>query len=192
MTFLVLGLVVFLGTHSLRMLAGEWRSAQVARLGEQKWKGLVSLVAIAGFVLLVWGFGQARMATVVVWDPPAWTRGAASLLLLPAFVLIVAGNVRGTRMKAAVGHPMVLGTLLWALAHLMATRTLADVVLFGSFLAWALVDFVAARRRDRAAGTVYPPGSLGRDALVVAIGAVAWAVFGYWLHGWLIGVRPIG
>ncbi len=99
-------------------------------------------------MLLVWGYGQARLDPVVLWNPPLWMRYVAALLTLPAFVLVVAGNMRGTRMKAALGHPMVLGVKLWAFAHLIANGTLAAAVLFGSFLVWAIVDFASLRRRD--------------------------------------------
>ncbi len=190
MTALVAGLLLFLGVHSVRIVADGWRSAQIARLGPLPWRGLYSLVSLVGFVLIVWGYGQARLDPVVVWTPPAWTRYATSLLVLPAFILIVAGNMRGTKMKAALGHPMVLGTKLWAFAHLLSNGTLADIVLFGAFLVWAIVDFASARRRDRAAGTVYAPGSMSRDAVAIVAGIAAWAVFGGWLHGPLIGVRP--
>jgi len=192
MTLLIAGLVVFLGAHSLRIFADGWRNAQLARLGEKRWKGLYALVSLAGFVLIVWGFGIARQAPVVLYTPPVWARHVAALLMLPAFILIVAGNMRGTRMKAALGHPMLLGTKVWAFGHLLANGTLADVVLFGSFLVWAVADYASARRRDRAAGVVYPAGAWSRDALAVVVGVVAWVVFGFWLHGWLIGVRPFG
>jgi uncharacterized membrane protein len=192
MTLLIAGLVLFLGTHSVRIFADDWRNAQFARLGERRWKGLYSLVALIGFVLIVYGFGLARQSPVVLYTPPAWGRHVAALLVLPAFVLVAAGNMRGTRMKAALGHPMVLGTKVWAFAHLLANGTLADVVLFGSFLVWAVADYASARRRDRVAGVVYPAGAWSRDALAVVVGAVAWAVFGFWLHGWLFGVRPFG
>ena len=192
MTALIAGLVVFLGLHSVRIVADGWRSTQIARIGERKWKGLYALVALVGFVLLIWGYGQARLDPVIVWNPPAWSRHVATLLTLPAFVLVVAGNMRGTRMKSALGHPMVLGVKLWAFAHLIANGTLAAIVLFGGFLVWAIVDFASLRRRDRALGTVYPPGTLQRDALATAIGLVAWIAFAFWLHGWLFGVRPFG
>ena len=192
MTLLIVGLVVFLGSHSVRIVADDWRNAQVARMGEAKWKGIYSIVALAGLVLVVWGYGQARLDPIIVWSPPVWTRHVASLLVLPAFVLLAAGNMRGTRIKAAIGHPMVAGTKVWAFAHLLANGTLVDIVLFGSFLVWAIVDYLSSRRRDRAAGTVYPAGSWSRDALALAIGAAAWVVFGFWLHGWLFGVRPFG
>jgi uncharacterized membrane protein len=192
MTFLILGLILFLGVHSMRIVADDWRTAQVARLGEKSWKGLYSLVSLAGFLLLLWGFGQARHDSVVLWNPPLWTHYVAAPLVLLAFVLIVAAYVPGTRIKAWVGHPMVAGVKTWAFAHLIANGALADLVLFGGFFVWAVVDFASSRRRDRAAGTVYPAGTLARDALAVVIGVVAWAVFLFYLHGWLFRVRPLG
>jgi uncharacterized membrane protein len=190
MTALVAGLVLFLGVHSVRIVADDWRTAQIERLGALRWRGLYSLVSLVGLVLIVWGYGQARLDPVVVWTPPQWTRHVTSLLVLPSFVLLVAGNMRGTKMKAALGHPMVLGTKLWAFAHLLSNGMLADIVLFGSFLAWAIADYASARRRDRAAGTVYPPGTVKADMIAMTIGLAAWAAFGLWLHGPLIGTRP--
>ncbi|HEY7945324.1 MAG: NnrU family protein [Burkholderiales bacterium] len=192
MTLLILGLIVFLGAHSLRIFADSWRRAQIARLGEGPWKGLYSLASIVGFVLLVWGFGRARADTLVLWQPPSWTHYLAAIFTLAAFVLVTAAYVPGTRIKGALHHPMILGIKAWAFGHLIANGTLADVVLFGSVLVWAIVDFAASRRRDRAAGTVYPAGTLARDAIAIAIGVVTWAVFAFYLHGWWIGVRPFG
>jgi uncharacterized membrane protein len=192
MSLLILGLILFLGPHSLRIFADSWRGAQIARIGERPWKGLYSLVSIAGFALLIWGYGQARAATIMLWQPPVWTHYLAALFVLVAFVLVVAAYVRGTRIKSALHHPMILGVKSWAFGHLIANGTLADVVLFGSFLAWAIADFAASRRRDRLAGTVYPAGTAGRDAIAIAIGVVAWAVFAFYLHERWIGVRPLG
>ena len=192
MILLILGLIVFLGAHSLRIFADSWRSAQIARIGEGSWKGLYSLVSIAGFVLLIWGYGRARSATTVLWQPPSWTHYVAALFVLVAFVLVAAAYVRGTRIKSALHHPMILGVKSWAFGHLIANGTLADVVLFGSFLVWAIVDFAASRRRDRLAGTVYPPGAAGRDAIAIAIGLAGWAIFAFYLHERWIGVRPLG
>jgi uncharacterized membrane protein len=192
MLTLVFGLLLFLGMHSVRIFAEPWRNDQIARMGEGRWKGLYSLVSLAGLVLIVWGYGQARLDPVILWHPPVWTRHAAAALMLPAFILIVAGNMRGTGMKRRIGHPMVMGVKLWAFAHLLANGMLADAVLFGSFLVWAVIDYRAARRRDRAAGVVHPPGTLSRDLLAVVIGVVTWAVFAFWLHLWLFGVRPLG
>jgi len=191
MTALVAGLVLFLGVHSVRIVGDRWRSDMMARLGPLRWKAVYSLLSLAGLILIVWGYGQARLDPVVVWSPPPWTRHLTSLLVLPSFVLIAAGNLPGTKMRAALGHPMVLGTKLWAFAHLLSNGMLADIVLFGAFLAWAIADYASARRRDRLEGKVYREGSIGRDALAVAIGTAAWAAFGFWLHGPLIGVRPL-
>ena len=192
MTLLILGLVIFLGSHSVRIFAEPWRGARIAAMGLNAWKGVYSIVAIAGFVLIVWGYGVARGAPVILYSPPVWTKHVAALLTIPAFILLAAAYVPGTRIKRAVGHPMIAGVKAWAFAHLLANGTLADVVLFGAFLVWAIVDYIAARRRDRAAGTVYVVGPITRDVTAVVVGLVAWAAFAFWLHAVLIGVRPFG
>ncbi len=192
MTLLILGLVLLLGMHSIRIVADDFRGAQVARLGINGWKAIYSIVSIAGFVLLVYGYGLAREAPTVLFVPPPWTRHVTALLTIPAFVLLAAAYVPGTRIKRAVGHPMVAGVKIWAFAHLLANGMLADVLLFGAFLAWAVFDYVAARRRDRASGRVYPVGPPMRDVTAVAVGLAAYAVFAFWLHAWWIGVRPFG
>jgi uncharacterized membrane protein len=192
MGMLVLGLVLFLGVHSVRVFADGWRGSLIARRGEGAYKGLYSLASIAGFALIVWGYGLARTAPVDLWMPPVWTRHLSALLTIPAFVLLAAAYVPGTRIKAAVGHPMVLGVKTWAFAHLIANGRLADVVLFGGFLAWAVVLYIASRRRDRRTGTRYVAGPASRDMIAIAAGLVAWAAFAFWLHGVLIGVRPFG
>lgn len=192
MTLLLLGLVLFLGVHSTRIVAEGWRTATIARVGEKPWKAIYSLLSIAGFVLLVIGYGAARQSPVVLFAPPVWTRHLAALLTIPAFVLLVAAYVPGNAIKRMIGHPMVAGVKVWALAHLLANGTLADVLLFGTFLAWAVLGFIAARRRDRAAGTTYPAGPGSRTAITVVVGLVTWAVFAFALHRPLIGVAPFG
>jgi uncharacterized membrane protein len=192
MTLLLLGLVLFLGAHSVRIFADDWRSRRIAALGLNGWKGIYSVLSIAGFVLIIYGYAAARQAPVVLYAPPVWTRHLAALLTIPAFILLVAAYVPGTRIKRAVGHPMVLGVKTWALAHLLANGMLADVLLFGAFLVWAVLDYIAARKRDRAAGTVYVVGPITRDIVAVVVGLVAWAAFAMWLHRVLIGVGPFG
>ena len=192
MTVLVLGLVLFLGTHSVRVFADDWRAGVIRARGEGLWKGLYSLLSIAGFAAIVWGYGLTRTAPVELWSPPVWTRHLASLLTLVSFVLVAASYVPRTRIKAAVGHPMVLGVKTWALAHLLANGRLADVVLFGAFLAWSVVLYAASRRRDRRTGTRHIAGPATRDILAVVVGVGAWAAFAFWAHGALIGVRPFG
>lgn len=192
MTLLVIGLLVFLGVHSVRVFADGWRTRTIASWGEMRWKGLYTLASIVGLVLVVWGFGQARTQPVQLWSPPLGLRHLASLLTLAAFILIAAAYVPGNHLKARVGHPMVLGVKTWALAHLLANGNLAHVLLFGGFLAWSVLLFVASRRRDRLAGTVYPAGRAGATVATVVAGIIAWAAFAFWLHGLLIGIRPVG
>ena len=192
MSLLILGLVLFLGTHSVRIVADDWRGTRIARLGLMPWKGIVSVISIIGLVLIVWGYGEARSNPITLYSPPVWTRHIAALLTVPAFILLIAAYIPGTRIKRAVGHPMVAAVKIWAFAHLLSNGTLADVVLFGAFLAWAVADYIAARRRDRAAGTVYAVGPVWRDIAAVAIGLAAWAAFAFWLHAAWIGVRPFG
>ena len=192
MSFLILGLMVFLGAHSVRIFAGDWREAQIVSLGEMRWKGVYSLISAVGLGLIIWGYGMARAEPVPLWPSPVWTRHVAALLTLPTFILLVAAYLPGSHIKAKVGHPMVEGVKLWAIAHLMANGNLADLLLFGSFLAWAVVNSIAARRRDRVAGRTYPALGWSRDAMVITIGLVAWGLFAMVGHAWLIGVKPFG
>jgi uncharacterized membrane protein len=190
MAVLILGLIVFLGVHSIRILADGWRTRSIAAIGAMPWKGLYALASLAGLVLVAWGFGLARAQPLQLWSPPAWMRHVTALLVLLAFVLVAAAYVPGTRIKAAIGHPMLAGVKTWALAHLLANGTLADLLLFGSFLLWAVAAFASSRRRDRAAGTRYAAAGTGRDIVAVAAGAAAWGWFAHFGHRWLIGVDP--
>jgi uncharacterized membrane protein len=192
MSILILGLVVFLGAHSLRIFAGDFRARAIARLGTGGWKGVYSLVSIVGFVLIVWGFGLARQHPVALYAPPLWLKHTNALLTLIAFVLFFSAHVPRNHFKAALGHPMLAGVKVWAFGHLLSTGMLSDVVLFGAFLLWAAVNFAVSRRRDRRAGTTYPAGTLKGDAIALAIGVVAWAIFAFWLHERWIGVSPFG
>ena len=190
--YLLAGLLLFLGVHSTRVFADDWRNRTRARLGALPFKGIYSLISLAGFVLLVWGYGVARQQPVVLWNPPVAMRHVAALLTLFSFVLLAAAYVPGNQIKARLHHPMVLGVKVWALAHLLANGTLADVLLFGGFLIWAIVLFAASRRRDRREHTVYARGNAGATGITVVVGVLAWVVFALWLHRVLIGVAPFG
>lgn len=192
MVYLIAGLIVFLGLHSVRMVADNWRTQTLTRVGTGAYKGIFSVLSIVGFGLIIYGFGVARETPVVLWTPPVGMRHAASLLTLVAFVLLSAAYVPHNGIKASVHHPMVLAVKSWALAHLLSTGSLSHVVLFGSFLVWAVLNFIYARRRDRVAGTQYAAGTLSGTAIAVGVGVVAWAAFAFKLHGLLIGIRPFG
>lgn len=192
MAILILGLIVFIGVHSTRLVAPAWRDAQAVRFGEHGWKGLYSVASLVGFVLIVWGYGVARQAPTVLWVPPLGTRHLTALLVAVALVLIAAAYVPANRIKRAIGHPMMVGVAVWALGHLFANGTLNAVVLFVVFLIWGAVGALVSRRRDQLAGVRYPDGTLSGDMKVVIIGLVAWAIFAFVLHRWLIGVSPLG
>jgi len=188
---LVAGLLIFLGLHSVRVFAEGWRSAWIARRGEKTWKLGYTAFSLLGFGLIVQGYGQARLAPVALWPAIPGMNHLAALLTLVAFVLLVAAYVPGNQIKARLGHPMLLGTKVWALAHLLANNTLADLLLFGSFLVWAILCFRSSRLRDRTAGLMRAPGSPAMTSLTILVGAAAWAGFAFWGHQALMGVRPL-
>jgi uncharacterized membrane protein len=190
MVYLVLGLVIFLGVHSVRIVADGWRTRTIASIGEKTFKGAYTVLSLIGFGLIVWGFGQARDMPIQLWLPPTGMRHAAALFNVLAFVLLMAAYVPRNSIKARVHHPMLLGVKTWAFAHLISNGNLAHVVLFGTFLAWAVLDFISARRRDRTQGLVYPAGTASATALTVLLGIGVAGVFAMWLHGMLIGIKP--
>jgi uncharacterized membrane protein len=190
MIYLVMGLILFLGAHSLRIVADGWRTRTMARIGQYPWKGVYALVSLAGFALLVWGYGESRYTSAVLYNPPLFTRYVAALLMLVSLVLVAATYVPRNHIKAALGHPMYAGIKVWAFAHLISNGRLSDVILFGAFLVWAIIGFVVSRKRDRTAGTVYPAGDELRTVLTVIAGVGVWAALVSGLHLWLIGVAP--
>jgi uncharacterized membrane protein len=192
MTYLMLGLVIFLGIHSVRIFADDWRTQTIAQLSEGPWKGLYSLLSLLGLALICWGFDAAREQPVVLWTPLPALRHVAIGLTLLSFVLLAAAYMPGNGIKARLHHPMLLGVKVWALSHLLVNGMLSHVLLFGAFLLWSVLDFSSARRRDRRAGTVYGSGNLRATVLTCALGLAAWGVFAFGLHGLLIGIKPMG
>jgi uncharacterized membrane protein len=191
LTYLVLGLLVFLGVHSIRIVADDWRRRCIERSGEVLWKGIYSAVSLLGFVVIIWGYGVARQQPVQLWSPPAGMQHLVALLTWVAFVLLAAAYIPCNHFKARWHHPMLLATKLWAFGHLLANGTLAGVVLFGSFLVWAMVMFANARRRDRRDGVHDELGLLSRSVASVLVGTLVWAAVAFWLHGLLIGILPL-
>jgi uncharacterized membrane protein len=187
---LIVGLVLFLGVHSVRLVANEWRVRMVVRRGLGPWKGVYSLISLVGFVLIVWGFSLTRTHPVPLYVPSAALRHLNALFTLVAFVLLAAAYVPHNHFRAALGHPMLAGVALWALGHLLATGMLRDVVLFGAFLLWSMLDFAVSRARDVRQAVIYPRGALAWDALTLVIGVLGWAAVAFWLHTPLIGVSP--
>jgi uncharacterized membrane protein len=149
-----------------------------------------ALISLLGLLMIIYGYAEARLNPVTLWVPPLWTKHLAALMMLIAFICIAAAYIPGNIIKAKIGHPMLAAVKTWAMAHLITNGDLADVVLFGSFLVWAIFQFRASRRRDKAAGTRYTRLSLNRDLLVLFFGVVGTGVFAMFLHLPLIGVRP--
>ena len=192
MILLLLGLVVFLGVHSVSIAAPGWRSARIARHGERAWKGVYSIAAGIGLALLIVGYGMARREPVVLYTPPTALRHLALLVMLPVFPLLFAAYMPG-RISRAAKHPMLLAVKFWATAHLLANGSLADVLLFGGFLIWAVADRISVKRRTAAEAHAVPgapPGPMN-DLIAVGGGLAVYAVTLLWAHRWLFGVSPL-
>ena len=188
MAVLIIGLLVFLGVHSVALAAPAVRSRAIARIGEGAWKGIYSLVAAAGFVLIVYGFHLARESPVALYSPPGWMRYVTLLLMLPVFPLLIAAYLPG-RIKTAMKHPLLAAVKFWALAHLLSNGMLADLLLFGGFLAWAVVDRISLKRRVQAVPAA-PPGRFN-DLIAVVLGLALYLLFIGWAHLRLFGVSPL-
>ena len=188
MSFLITGLCLFIGIHLVAVVG--LRDAAVPRLGEGPWKGLYSLVSVIGLVCIVWGYGITRGQPTVVWAPPLWTRHLALTVLLPVFPLLFAAYLPGRLSRLAGGHPMLLATIVWAVAHLLANGMLGDVLLFGSFGAWALIVRFSFLRRVQRPIPMAPPGA-ANDAIAIVGGLAAYGLTLWKLHTWLIGVSPL-
>jgi len=196
MEMLISGLVIFLGIHALRVWGEGLRGALLLRLGSMGFKGVYSIASLAGFYLLIVGYGQARLEPVQLWTPPPGMGHATVALMWVSMVMLASAEIPRNAIKARLRHPMVLGVKVWALSHILANGTLHDLLLFGGFLVWAVLSFRAARQRDRAAleaGDVAesPPTSTAATAGAVLVGTAAWAAFIMVVHVWLIGVAPI-
>jgi len=186
---LILGLIIFIGIHLVPTQVAT-RAGAVASLGENAYKGLFSLVSLLGFVLIIYGFGEARYATSgnpMLWDPPRWMRHVTMTLMLPVFVLLAAAYLPG-RISAAVKHPMLLSVKLWAFAHLLVSARLANFVLFGALLAWAVFDRISVKQR----ALPIKSGPVRNDIIALVIGLLAYAFMLLRGHTLLIGVPLIG
>jgi uncharacterized membrane protein len=190
MTLLIAGLVLFLGVHSISIVAPSFRPRAIQRLGEGAWKGLYALISLAGLVLICYGFGLARQAPVILYTSPTWLRHLALLIMLPVFPLLIAAYLPG-RIKTAAKHPMLAAIKLWAFAHLLANGSLADVLLFGGFLAWAVADRISVKRRSAPQVPPTAPPGPWNDAIAVVVGLAIYALLVGWAHVRLFGVSPL-
>ena len=190
MTTMVLGLLLFFGVHSLSILAPGFRDARIAAWGAGRWKLLYSLFSLVGFLLLIQGYAVLRLEPHIVYVPPDGLRHLAALLMLPVFPLLLATYLPG-RIKRAAKHPMLVAVKLWAVAHLLANGMLADVLLFGGFLVWAVADRISLKRRPASTAPA-ASGSVVNDVIVVVGGLGLYAAFVMALHERLFGIAPFG
>lgn len=189
MYLLITGLILFFAMHSISIINEPWRNRMVQRIGEMPWQGIYSIVSIVGFVLIVQGYGIARQHPVILYTPPNGLRHVSLVLMVFVFPLLFATYIPG-KIRDTVKHPMLVAIKTWAVAHLLVNGSLADVILFGSFLAWAVVDRISMKHRIQR--PVTPIRSNGfNDVIALVLGMVLYVVFVLWLHAWLIGVSPI-
>ena len=200
MAWLILGLVLFLGAHSVRIFADDWRSRTIEAWGEKTFKGIYAVVSLVGFYALIVGYSEARMQPFVIWHPPTATRHISVLLMLFASILLVATYIPRNHFKLRMGHPMILSVKVWALSHLLANGNLADLVLFGTFLAWSVLIFRVSRARDRANAAAQsmeelaqvPQAKLTATLAAFVLGALLWASITFHLHALVVGISPMG
>ena len=186
MSLFILGLVIFVGIHSVAIVAPAWRDARAAR-NAGMWKGIYSVVSVVGLVLLICGYAMARGSTPSLWAPPVFMRHIALLLMLPVFPLLIAAYFPG-RISRSARHPMLVAITLWALAHLLANGSLISVILFGAFFLWAVLDWIAASKRPAQRLVPGAPSSPGNDARALVGGLAVYAIILLWAHRWLAGV----
>jgi uncharacterized membrane protein len=188
---MILGLVLFLGVHVLTTRRGL-RARLIASWGEGSYRIGYALVAIAGLALIVWGFAQYRASGWIdVWYPPKALKHVTVALMLPAVILVVSAYIRG-RIYTTLKHPMLAGVKLWAAAHLIANGDLGAIILFGSFLGWAVFDRISLKQRADAGGPPIPVGGVGNDLIAVAVGIVAYLALAFAFHPVVIGVPVFG
>lgn len=189
MTILVYGLIIFFAIHSISIVNEPWRDRMAAKMGEWSWKGLYSLFVIGGLALIVWGYGLARQQPMLLYTSPHWLRHVTMLLMLPVFPLLLAAYLPG-RIQRHTKHPMLIAIMLWACAHLLVNGNLPDLLLFGSFLVWAVMDRLSMRRR-RQRPLPFAVVSRTNDATALVFGLLIYVGFIFWLHGRLIGVSVL-
>jgi uncharacterized membrane protein len=190
MALFIFGLFIFLASHSCRIFAESWRNQIIDQIGEVKWKGLYTIISLIGFIIMVVGYGQARQDTLVLWQPNAFLIYIALVLNLIAFIFLAGSSPSNNAIRLKLKHPMILGVKVWALAHLLSNGTLVDLILFGSFLIWAVLDFRSARKRS-----IHIPEqaqvSTKATVITIASGVILWVIFIFGLHQYLIGVSPL-
>lgn len=190
MSMMVAGLIIFFAVHAISIVNEPWRDQMATKLGEWPWKGIYSVISTIGFVLMAWGYGSARYESAVIYVSAPWLTHLAMLLLIPVFPLLLATYFPG-RISGFAKHPMLFATILWAFAHLLVNGRLSDILLFVSFLIWAVLDLISMRRRTQRSLPGIPAFKFN-DFIALIVGLVLYGLFVAWLHGMLTGVPLVG
>lgn len=185
LAILLIGLVLFLGVHSLRMLAPQWRERQIESSGKNAWQGIYSVVSLASLAIVIYGYAYYQPQAPIIYVTPDWMRHLAFLFMAVSFVSMMIGNLPTGRLKPVLKHPMLLAVMIWAFTHLLVNGDLASIVLFGSLLAWSVWNRIAVSHREEVSPQA---GPVIYDFAAIVSGLVIWALFVWKLHEWLIGV----
>lgn len=191
MASLILGLILFLGVHSSAIFFAQARHDIIAKRGRIFWQIPYTLLSLIGLIVIIWGYGAARENPTILYQAPTWASHVAALLMAPAMIFMVSSNLRG-KIAATLKHPQLAAVKVWALAHLISNGDLASVVLFGSFLVWAVIDRISLKKRvARGFANNNPGGPVRNDIIAVVVGLALYVLFIFWAHQYLFGVSPI-
>jgi len=188
MAYLILGLILFIGIHFTRILVPQIRESAIVKIGEGPWKGVYTVISILGIYLMVPGFPDVKLNYAELYDPPSFLKHIAMLLILISFILMAAGNLKSGYIKAKIKHPMLIAVKTWAFAHLLVNGDMASVILFASIIGWAVFSLISIKKRG---GQPPVASSYVPDIIATAIGVIAFVIFAFYLHPWLIGVSVI-
>lgn len=186
MALFIAGLAIFFGAHFFSAFRRRGEGALDQTIGPKAYRGLFAVVSFLGLGLMIYGFGEVR-GTIPVWDPPDWTRHVVLLLMLPALILLVAAECPPGYIRRATKHPMLAGIKIWAFSHLLANGDLASILMFGAFLAFAVIDRIAVKKRSQEMAAAQAKG----DVIAVVVGLALYVVIAFYAHEWLIGVPVV-
>jgi uncharacterized membrane protein len=189
MIIFIMGFIIFFGIHSISLFSRPLRDRLLARIGESKWKGYFTLLAILGLTLLVMGYVEVRKTPTFVYHLPDWFRSLVWILMLPVFPLLILAYLPGT-FREMIPHPMVTSIILWSGSHLLVNGTLGDIILFGMFFIWSIGIYISMVKHPRDGGLKQPVSlQMKYDLIAMVTGLILYFSYFLWLHEMIIGMR---